>query len=456
MSGTATGTYSAFLEHHHYNDGLRHRTYGVTGDRPIWAAPADWVGFRNEFAISASDYAVELAKFRIGQDDALWLAIHVAAQDAEYGDRATYAGLGIWYRNAVITSPGPLIESLQALLSAGMSAGHDVRAQAEEFLGTGYANRFVTYYDRLPEAFAGLAAASTPLSETELKEISGRSPNSDALLADALYSAQLLPTQDQASRLLIRLSSSDNSGNERAGAGPEPYTSVGFSRKIATRIPIAVGEVNEALKQLNEKISTQEETCLGLRQSLERLQSDLDAEKAARSAAETRAAEFEKVLNEDDDRSRFVQLFDAIQSVKRVTEYTANKNYEKNKILISQLSSDIQAIARVERKVDSLQSSRDRPTQDFYTSRQPNERTISIFHPYVIAFVLVAILLVLAIGYFVSRHFTNDPVPEVEALGLTAPLTEDVVMVVGAGTSFTCTPTKLWDGCSPSAPMAQI
>jgi hypothetical protein len=449
LSATATGTYSAFLEHHYYNDGLRHRTYGVAGDRPTWAAPADWVGFRNEFAIGATDYAVELAKFRIAQDDALWLAIHVAAQDAEYGDRATYAGIGIWYRNAIVTSPGPLIESLQALLSAGMSIGHDVRAQAEEFLGTGYANRFVTYYDRLPEAFAGLSAASTPLSETELKEISGRSPNSDALLADALYSAQLLPTQEQASRLLIRLSSSDDSGNERAGAGTEQYTSVGFSRKIAVRIPIAVNEVNETLKQLNEKISTQDETCLGLRQSLERLQSDLKTEKAARSAAEIRAAEFEKVLNEDDDRSRFVQLFDAIQSVKRVTEDTANKNHEKNQILFSGLSNEFLAIARVEGKLESLLSAKNRPAQDFHPSRQANERTNSVFHPYVIAFVFAVILLVLAIGYFASRHRANDPVQEVGALGLTAPLPKDVIVIVGAGTNFTCTPTKLWDGDGP-------
>jgi len=92
-SNSAPTVDKAFLEYHFYSGGLRTEAFSLSGARPEWAPPPDWVGFRNEFSLGPENRVVEVVKFDTDEGPVTWFGVYQASPDKVFGDRKNHTGL---------------------------------------------------------------------------------------------------------------------------------------------------------------------------------------------------------------------------------------------------------------------------------------------------------------------------------------------------------------------------
>lgn len=437
-----------FLECHYYDDGLRHRSFQLGSARPAWAPTAEWVGFRNEFELDKDDFAIELVKFRTGGQDVLWFALYVFAEDAEFGDRKNYAGLGVWLPSSIITAPSPLVESLQALHK---ELGKDISATSstvfKQFLSDGFLQKVSVQYSTLPSALSGLKGAKAPLMQTELKAIYGEHANFDALFSELILAAQYFPSKSDASRLLIRLTSREARPAKSTDSGIELVTSAKFSRPIASRIPTVFAELNEDLEETQKQLIESQKTAEQLTAELNAKTADLARSEAEKEAVATRAAQFEKAFNESDEQKRFVQLYDAIGDLKASIKGSQIEQARQNAELTGGVTREVAKLQGLEHKIDRIARNR---SQTATISHRPGvDKPDTIF---LSSYILSVIALVIGIVSFAAGYWIGSPdeVAGVSAEDVSVAERQSVpIQIIPAGENFACKPHRVWDGDGP-------
>lgn len=350
-------TVEAFLESHFFDGGRKVRPYMLTAQRPDWAPSAEWVGFEHDFKLHEGEKVVEFAKFAINSSLVCWIAVWVKSTDRTFGDRQNYEGLGIWLRDVVITSPGPLIESLDRLGSLiGRDSDSDLADKSVIFLQDGYPGRYAQHCEGLPQNLSGWRNATAPGSAKKNYAVAASASESLVLISDLILSAQFMNKPgDDHSRCFIWVSPDAKSNpGDRAGSATELLTSAGFAGGIASLLPQAFRSINCDLEALKESEKDGRKQIAKLLDQIEKQGEDNRKMQLQLSTAEDRAASFELALSKDGEQQRFVKLFDAVADVKlRIAEQSGMESRLSSEIRRS-LRLELAPISELDRRIDAL------------------------------------------------------------------------------------------------------
>jgi hypothetical protein len=206
---TAVSTPEFAVEGHYYAGGLRHRLFSPDS-RPIWAPPADSVGFRDEFELAPDDCVVEMRRVQFYHSVVLWIGFFHTSVDASFGDRRNHAGIGVWIRNGAVVFPGKLAWAL-AQLGRQLARTQDpdgVASHIQRFTEAGFLPSYLRSSTEFPTTLSGIPASGLSPSESELYALEpvGSDEYPWTRLTNLLFNLLFSPTPlTSKSRILILL-----------------------------------------------------------------------------------------------------------------------------------------------------------------------------------------------------------------------------------------------------------
>lgn len=108
---------SILVEILYFSGGLKNVLVGLPDDdataRPDWLPSYELVGLKNDIQLSKDEYVIELARFKRQNCYVTWIGVFEFCEDAVYGDRSNYAGVGVWLKDLF---PGDTESIVDALL----------------------------------------------------------------------------------------------------------------------------------------------------------------------------------------------------------------------------------------------------------------------------------------------------------------------------------------------------
>jgi len=311
QSDAASNAEQAFLEYHFYSSGLRTEVFSLSGLRPDWAPPWDWVGFRDEFALNPEDRVIEVVKFATERGPVTWFGVYQAASDKVLGDRKYHAGLGVWLLGGYPRMPWLVSDGLQKLM--GRADNLDVlREKAQTFLGA-YLEKVVDEYETLPRPFGGLSSAQNQVVKTLLLQIDARDANAQEQFDDLIYRLFYYLQADVSdhSRALILLSA-EARPREIAAADNQPGKLV-FD--LMAQLPNAMRAQSQAIAALEQDLATGKASLDKLDGNIDRLESELMSARRRANDAEEQLRNLQASLKDDDELKRFSLLQTSIADV---------------------------------------------------------------------------------------------------------------------------------------------
>jgi hypothetical protein len=316
--GTRAASQRPFLEHHYYKGGLRTDFYGVTVERPLWAPPAEAVGFRDEVGLDHGDFVVELAKFRYAQDAVTWIGVYQASTDEVYGNRRNHAGLGVWLLNLAPVEPSIIIDALSRSLQVFIREGEratNSNDSARPLLD--FIDAHLAAYAQLPDPLGGLAPSSG-LALESVKYVSGlegeaRDRHLDELFFRLLY---LKSPSPDACRALVLLTEPTR---EQAAfdRGFTVASSLNFKGELLASLPKAFGLQDAEIQSLRATNHVQEKACEALDLRVDTLERALTEQQERATLAEQECAALRGSLEGNDEHKRYASLLDAISDQSR-------------------------------------------------------------------------------------------------------------------------------------------
>jgi hypothetical protein len=319
MPAQAKGTEAhevAFLEYHYYSGGLRTQHVSLGGERPSWAPAAEWVGFRDEFALKQDDLAVEIVKFSYQEDVVAWIGVYRHSPDQIYGDRQNHAGVGVWLLNQFPSSPALLVESLENLVKlVPPSNREELSAKVNAYLRD-YLGGYLSPFRQLPSPLGGLGLASNQIFSTATFQIlKGEADWSDSLVG-LFYQVFFLATSTNAkNRALILLTKGASGRSDLASPDAKALRGDRFIAEFLTRIPAAFETQKRLINELRSEIAEQAEIVNEHTHRLDGLNTTLEAERSQAQLVEFQYNELKASLTEDDERKRFSILHESLTSI---------------------------------------------------------------------------------------------------------------------------------------------
>lgn len=349
-------TTEAYVECHFYSAGLKSKYFGHV-PRPAYLPSHESVGLRNEALLREEDYCVEFLRRRCGDRRVAWLAVHVPAVDAAYGDRGNNCAVGVWFVDA---SPCTIYKLLSALMQLARVLSKQglsdllernivtfcreylpdhlipIEGTPPEFSGVGYSSHnydksdyretvpLDSISDRLGVIATSILAACYRREQSDVNRIlffdcsSGKITASpvepmasaqDAVVVDAVLRRQLV----DASQDIARANDAEKKADEAAKAYDRLRADLGNKQAKIEQL------ANENAG-LNHKNANLTETIEGLKRSLTEATAvgfamDPAAEKTANSGGKKRHAGQQGVMQPQDRDSRILEELLAIRNI---------------------------------------------------------------------------------------------------------------------------------------------
>ena len=307
---------TSFLEYHYYRGGLRTEYVALSGARPSWAPPAEWVGFRDVFSLAGSDLVLEVVRFRVSIGIAVWTGVYRHSPDQVYGDRQNHAGIGVWLLNQFPIKTEMLVESLEKLLDLVSESSKDDFLQKSQAYLRDYLGGYIAPLRRLPPPIDGMRLASNEVLTTTSFQIARHIDGWTRRLEDLLYRIFFLaPKSGDSDRALILLTGPNDREPGTRSNGIEEYTKESFASELLAAMPSAFKSQSQAVADLQKKIETNGSTISELDGRVDQLQHALTSERARVGAIQAQYDELKASLSEDDERRRFSVLHEAITSL---------------------------------------------------------------------------------------------------------------------------------------------
>jgi hypothetical protein len=303
----------AFLEYHFYKGGLRIDAFSVSGTRPAWAPPAEWVGFRDEFTLDSEDRVLEIVKFEGNCGPIAWIGIYEAAPDQVYGDRRNHAGIGVWLLGRYPHEPLLLVDALRALLDlARKDDGQRLPMQAKAFL-TSYLKDYVADYIMLPRPLGGLDHAKNQIVSTLVLNLNVRDSTFEKDLDDLFHRMfYILPEKEaRNSRALIMLSSEKDAGN--FSESKKEFSEL--SADIIRNIPSAFKEQSKIISDLQNRLQVELTNIQEMDLKFDKISSELNYTISRAEEADLQLRNLHAILEEDDGRRQFSILQSSISDL---------------------------------------------------------------------------------------------------------------------------------------------
>jgi hypothetical protein len=316
----------AFLEYHFYKGGLRIDAFSVSGMRPAWAPPAEWVGFRDEFTLDSEDRVLEIVKFEGNCGPVAWIGIYEAAPDQVYGDRRNHAGIGVWLLGRYPHEPSLLVDALRALLDlARKDDGQRLPMQAKAFL-TSYLKNYVADYVMLPRPLGGLEHAKNQIVSTLVLNLKLTDSTFEKDIDDLFHRMfYILPEKESKnSRALIMLSSDKDFCN---------FTEIKkefseLSSDIIKNITPAFEEQNKIISDLQKSLQIELTNIEEMDLKFDKISSELNYTISRAEEADLQLRNLHAILEEDDGRRQFAilqsSMSDVINSVAQIDRKLSN------------------------------------------------------------------------------------------------------------------------------------
>lgn len=237
------------LEAHTYSEGLRVKVLGQAAERPSWAPPADYVGFRDEVTLQPGDYVVEFARFLHRGRRVTWIGLFKRAVDTILGDRQNHGGVGLWLLDHDVLYGEPLLTTLRAFADAAVD-GEALDAAADGFVEN--LPKYLQPSLGLPVPLAGWIYSPSRIAEAAIFTAAEAAAGKAWLLAaDQLMRATLLPPptpQTARALILVRQSAGENM-TATAGTAISHLTAPELVKLLPKAFDTARAQVQSALSE---------------------------------------------------------------------------------------------------------------------------------------------------------------------------------------------------------------
>lgn len=315
-SGVALQPESNFLECHYYKGGHRTEYVSLSGSRPLWAPPADWVGFRDETSLKDGDRIVEVVKFDTPSGAVVWVGLFRHSPDKVYGDRQNHAGLGTWLLGHFPSDPDLLVEGLEKLLHVfSESTAEEFSQKAAPFLRD-YLSEYLSPLHDLPPPLGGIRSAVNQVFSTRSFQIARRAEGWPRKLNDLFFRIFFLSTGgDDFNRALILLRDEGQVGGSQALSGFEDFKKERFAAELLSKLPVALEDQSKLLAELKNHAATRDRAIEELDNRVDQLQAALASEQERAAALDRQYNELKAAFAEDDDRKRFSILHQGLSNV---------------------------------------------------------------------------------------------------------------------------------------------
>lgn len=303
----------AFLEYHFYKGGLRTEAFSLSGARPSWAPPTDWVGFRDEFALDPDDRVVEIVKIEGDCGPIAWISVYEAAPDQVYGDRKNHAGMGVWLLGSYPNEPSLLVHALRSLLDlARKDYGQRLPAQTKTFLSE-YLENYVAEYEALPRPFGGLTYATNQVASTLTRHLDVTHEKFEENLDELVYRLFYLLSDDASenARALILLT-------PKVKLRETAATDIQRGRlasDLLKQLPIAMRAQSQLIASLRQELNEERKAVEELDGKVDQLNSEVMSARRRANDAESQLKDLQASLEENDERKRFSLLQSGIADV---------------------------------------------------------------------------------------------------------------------------------------------
>lgn len=416
------------IDAHYYDGGLKVARLAGGTVQPPWvpADATDQVGLHEAFSLQPGDRAVEISRLRSGPHAVTWIAVYRRSQDASYGDRDNYAGVGVWLLNQVVHGPVFLLDGLDTLSRTLLDGGLDAaQAVAGQFLARDNLPGRLAPLMSMPSGLGGWTFSQDLLPVKELYEVTVAEGERVAWqpVAEHILRMTLLPAPTAAhARSLILVRPTSN-----AGVGPLPGLKplpVGLATELAKALPAALAEQQLSMATLlrdHEDVTRQ----------LDRLRHELATAQAVQTNQALHITDLERQLDASDTDGRFKAMGGTLARI--------DEQVRGNGLALEQVA---QTVRRIELKtgqtagMGSVQVGGTRtagPSSDLAgwvgapsssgTNQNPAQlqRSAKSYEfglgpdRYFYRWVLggIAALVMIAIGYLIYRTMRPDPTPSV-------------------------------------------
>lgn len=307
---------SAFIEYHYYKGGLRTEFVALEQDRPAWAPPPDWVGFRSEFVLQGSDLVIEVVKFGAPSSVVTWIGIYQHSPDQVYGDRQNHAGIGVWLFNKFPTAPYELVEGLRKLLELFLSdSSNKFSATVRHFLSE-YIGGYVAELTQLPPPLNGMRLANSQLLTTFQYQVQRDAENWQKRLNDLFFRLYFLyPEGREENRALIYIPSTPTVAGAVTSAF-EVFKKERFISEFLPKVPVAFTSQAKAIVELEKKSLVSEASVGQLLNKVSQLETVVANERDVRTSVERQYNDLKQSLEENDELKRFAILNQGISQLK--------------------------------------------------------------------------------------------------------------------------------------------
>lgn len=410
------------IDAHYYDGGLKVARLAGGTVQPPWvpADATDQVGLHEAFSLQPGDRAVEISRLRSGPHAVTWIAVYRRSQDASYGDRDNYAGVGVWLLNQVVHGPVFLLDGLDTLSRTLLDGGLDAaQAVAGQFLARDNLPGRLAPLMSMPSGLGGWTFSQDLLPVKELYEVTVAEGERVAWqpVAEHILRMTLLPAPTAAhARSLILVRPTSN-----AGVGPLPGLKplpVGLATELAKALPAALAEQQLSMATLlrdHEDVTRQ----------LDRLRHELATAQAAQTNQALHITDLERQLDASDTDGRFKAMGGTLARI--------DEQVRGNGLALDQIAD---VIRRIELKssrtagpstnpagppVMPLSGPDGYPTRIERSARSHDSGLIPGRYSYRWMIGGLAVLLVIALAYIIFRTLRPDPVPPSDVFATATP-----------------------------------
>lgn len=359
---------SAFIEYHYYKGGLRTEFVASGQDRPTWAPPPDWVGFRSEFALQGSDLVIEVVKFEAPSSVVSWVGLYQHSPDQVYGDRQNHAGIGVWLLNKFPSAPYELIEGLRQLLELFPSKSTEEFSSTVGHFLSEYIRGYVAELQQLPPPLNGMRLANSQILNTFQYQVQRDAENWQKRLNDLFFRLYFLyPEGREENRALIYIPSISATKDSAMG-GFEEFKKERFIFEFLPKVPVAFTSQANAILELEKQILADRLSLGQQRSKASELERNLAYERERGNSVERQYNELKQSLAENDEMKRFTILNEGISHLKsQILSFEREmQNLRRN------VGDDIERALR-----KSTTSGHTRPTFNGHTVSEPVRLAIS-------------------------------------------------------------------------------
>lgn len=192
---------NAYIECQYFASGLKSKFFGAE-KRPDFLPRSDSVGLHNEVTLKKNDFVVELLR-RYSDRQLTWIGVYVAADDADYGDRGNYCGVGAWFVDCTPVHISILIESLHKLCGILANAGinKQFEASANEFCEE-YLGQYLVSNEWIPAQLVGIPFVKNGYDINKYLNITSDRSSAIVNLANSIHASLFARSQSEQNRYI--------------------------------------------------------------------------------------------------------------------------------------------------------------------------------------------------------------------------------------------------------------